>query len=190
MKFSEVLDFWLGSPQSRQRGRHRQEWFRKNPAFDADIRDRFLALHASGIRGELSDWEKTPLASLALVILLDQFSRNMFRDDSAAFAADPVALGVSRRMVERGFDRLLQPIERCFVYLPFEHSEDLAAQRRSIALFEGLRFSSDCAGNIEYAYKHYDVIVRFGRFPHRNAVLGRVSSPQEAAYLAQPGAGF
>lgn len=190
MDFSEVLDFWFGPPASRQRGRHRLEWFRKNAEFDEEIRRRFLGEHEAALAGLRESWEATPHAALALIVMLDQFPRNMFRDNQRAFAADSAAMGVSRRMVERGLDRLLRPIERCFVYLPFEHCEDLAAQRRSLALFEGLRFSSDCADNIDYAYRHYEIIVRFGRFPHRNAVLGRVSTPEEIEFLGQPGSGF
>ena len=190
MDFSEIVDFWFGRPASPQRGRHRPEWFRKNADFDADIRLRFMGEHEAALAGMRGKWEATPHAALALVILLDQFSRNIYRDSPRSFAADPAALGVARRMLEQGFDRLLRPIERCFVYLPFEHSEDLAVQRRSLALFESLRFSSDCAGNIDFAYRHYEIIARFGRFPHRNAVLGRSSTPEEIEFLRQPGSGF
>ena len=190
MDFSEILDFWFCAPSMRQRGRHRMEWFRKNASFDDDIRRRFLEEHEAALMGLRSDWEATPYAALALVVMLDQFPRNMYRDSPRAFVADSAALGVSRRMVEKGFDRLLSPIERCFVYLPFEHCEDLSAQRRSLALFEGLRFSSDCGSNIDYAYRHYEVIVRFGRFPHRNAALGRASTSEEIEYIDRPGSGF
>ncbi|MSP97489.1 MAG: DUF924 domain-containing protein [Betaproteobacteria bacterium] len=190
MDFSEVLDFWFGAPSARQRGRQRVEWFRKNALFDEEIRRRFLGEHEAALAGLRGSWEATPHAALALVIMLDQFPRNLFRGSPNSFAADSAALGVARRMVERGFDRLLRPIERCFVYLPFEHCETLAAQRRSLALFEGLRFSSDCGGNIDYAYRHYDVIARFGRFPHRNSVLGRPSTSEEIEYIKQPGSGF
>ena len=190
MDYFDILDFWFGPPASPQRGRHRQEWFRKNADFDAEIRRRFSAEHEAALAGKRRQWEATPHAALALVIVLDQFPRNMFRDNPRAFAADPAALGVARRMVETGFDRLLRPLERCFAYLPFEHSEDLAAQRRSLVLFEGLRFSSDCGGNIDYAYRHYEIIVRFGRFPHRSAVLGRAATPEEIEFLRQPGSGF
>jgi len=190
LDFSDILDFWFGAPWSPQRGRPRQQWFRKNADFDAEILRRFLHEHESALAGMRANWEATPHAALALVIVLDQFPRNMFRDSPRSFAADPAALGVARRMVGNGFDELLRPIERCFVYLPFEHSEDLAAQRRSLALFEGLRSSSDCIGNIDYAYRHYEIIARFGRFPHRNAILGRASTPEEIEFLRQPGSGF
>lgn len=190
MDFSEIIDFWFGKPGSAQRGRARPEWFRKNADFDAEILERFIDEHEAALAGMRAAWEETPYAALALIIALDQFPRNMFRDSPRAFAADSAALSVARRMVDKGFDRLLRPIERCFAYLPFEHSENLAAQRHSLALFEGLRFSSDCAGNIDYAYRHYEIIVRFGRFPHRNAVLGRPSSVEEIEFLRQPGSGF
>lgn len=190
MDFSEILDFWFGPPAAPYFGRHRPEWFRKNADFDAEIRQRFLEEHEAALAGASREWEITPRAALALVIVLDQFPRNMFRDSPRSFAADTAALGVARRMVDRGFDRLLRPLERCFVYLPFEHSEDLAAQRRSLALFEGLRFSSDCSGNIDYAYRHYEIIARFGRFPHRNVVLGRASTAEETEFLGKPGSGF
>ena len=190
MDFSDILDFWFAPPASPQRGRPRQEWFRKNADFDAQIRGRFLQEHEAALAGMRGNWEATPHAALALVIVLDQFARNMFRDSPRSFAADQAALAVARRMVGGGFDRLLRPVERCFVYLPFEHSEDLAAQRRSLALFEGLRFSSDCIGNIDYAWRHYEIIARFGRFPHRNAVLGRACTAEETEFLRQPGSGF
>jgi len=190
LNFCDILEFWFGTPFSRHRGRPRPEWFRKSAEFDAEIRQRFSREHDEALAGRLSAWEETPHAGLALVILLDQFSRNMFRDSPGAFAADHAALGMARRMVERGLDRLLSPIERCFIYLPFEHSEDLAVQRRSLALFERLRFSSDCAGSVDYAYRHYEIILRFGRFPHRNDILGRVSTAEESDFLSQPGSGF
>jgi uncharacterized protein (DUF924 family) len=188
--FSSVIDFWFGPPGSRDRGRPRREWFRKDASFDEEIRSRFLALHESASRGELSHWEATPLATLALTVVLDQFPRNMFRESPRAFSTDPLALACARRAVERGFDRLCSPVERTFIYLPFEHSENLAAQRRSVALFESLRFSSDSQGLIDYAHKHYDIVAKFGRFPHRNAVLGRASTPEETAFLRLPGSGF
>lgn len=188
--FSAVLDFWFGVPGSPERGRPRREWFRKDPAFDEAIRERFLGLHEAAAGGELQDWESTALASLALIIVLDQFPRNMFRDSPRAFATDPLALACARRAVDQGFDRHCSPVERTFMYLPFEHSEDLAAQRRSVALFESMRGQGDSEGIIDYAHRHYDIIAKFGRFPHRNAVLGRASTPEEIAFLKQPGSGF
>ena len=137
------------------------------------------------MRGELERWQSTPLAALALVVVLDQFSRNMFRGTRRAFAGDPAALAAATHMLEGGFDRLLCAQERTFVYMPFEHAEDLAAQRRSLVLFEALD-----PNDMEYARRHHDIIARFGRFPHRNAVLGRESTPEEIEFLKRPGSSF
>ena len=187
---AEVLAFWFGAPDSPERGRPRKCWFEKNEAFDAEVRSRFLNVYKRAAAGGLSRWERTPLAALALAVVLDQFPRNMFRGQARAFAADPLALRVARRMLHRGFDGLLRPVERWFVYLPFEHAEDLAAQRRSIALFGNLAGYPDGAGAMDYAQRHYTIIARFGRFPHRNAMLGRVSTSEEIAFLSQPGSSF
>ena len=188
--FNSVLDFWFGAPDSAERGRPRKCWFTKDAAFDAEIRSRFLSLHDAARRGELAAWERGPLSALSLVVTLDQFPRNMFRGEARAFTADPLALSVARRMIATGFDGLLRPVERAFVYLPYEHAEDLAAQRRSLALFAGLADSADSASIIDYARRHYEIIARFGRFPHRNDVLGRVSTAEEVAFLDQPGSSF
>jgi len=137
------------------------------------------------VRGELEQWRSTPLAALALVVVLDQFSRNMFRGSPGAFAGDPAALAAAAGAIERGFDRLLSAQERTFVYMPFEHAEDLEAQRRSLALFEALD-----PNDMEYARRHHEIIARFGRFPHRNAVLGRESTPEEIEFLKRSGSSF
>jgi len=189
-EIAEVLSFWFGAPDSPERGRPRKCWFGKSVAFDAEVRSRFLGVYERAATGELSMWERTPLAALALAVALDQFPRNMFRGQARAFAADPPALRLARRLVNQGFDSLLRPVERWFVYLPFEHAEDLAAQRRSVALFEGIAGDPDSAGMIAYAHRHYSVISRFGRFPHRNAMLGRESTSGEMAFLSQPGSSF
>jgi uncharacterized protein (DUF924 family) len=180
-----VLDFWLGAPHSRERGRPRKLWFRKSGEFDAEVRRRFQALWERAARGDLDRWRAAPLASLALVIVLDQFPRNMFRGEARAFSTDSPALAAATGAVDRGFDRLLPPSERTFVYLPFEHAEDLAAQRRSLELF-GTRDP----GNLEWARRHHEIIARFGRFPHRNAILGRESTAEEIEFLKQPGSSF
>ena len=185
---AEVLDFWFGAPDSPERGRARKAWFVKSDAFDQSIRERFAATTLAARRGELDHWSDTPLAGLALLILLDQFPRNLHRGSADAFASDARALSVARTLLGRGFDRVLRPVERLFVYLPFEHSEDLAVQRTSLALFEAL--ARDGQDNVDYARRHYEFILRFGRFPHRNAALGRASTPQELAFLAQPGSSF
>jgi len=183
--FVEVLEFWFGAPNSRERGRPRKSWFQKSEAFDAEIRRRFLATWERAARGELVPWQATPLASLALVVTLDQFPRNMFRGTARAFSSDFRALAAARETIARGFDRLLSPVERPFVYLPFVHAEDLAAQRRSLALFDELD-----PEDMRNAKRHYDIIARFGRFPHRNAILGRESTAEETEFLKQPGSSF
>jgi uncharacterized protein (DUF924 family) len=142
-------------------------------------------LWEQAVRGELDRWRSTPLAALALVVVLDQFSRNMFRGTPRAFAGDPAALAAAASVIERGFDRPLSAQERTFVYMPFEHAEDLAAQRRSLALFEALD-----PNDMEYARRHHEIIARFGRFPHRNSLLGRESTPEEIEFLKRPGSSF
>ncbi len=185
LDFIEVLDFWFGAPSSRERGRPRKAWFQKSESFDAEIRRRFLITWERAARGELERWQATPLASLALVVTLDQFPRNMFRGTARSFASDSAALTTAGETIAREFDRLLSPVERSFVYLPFAHAEDLAAQRRSLELFQGLDRE-----NVESAKRHYEIIARFGRFPHRNAALDRDSTAEEIAFLKQPGSSF
>ena len=180
----DILGCWFaGDPSSR-----RDIWFQKNDAFDDECRQ-FLNAHQDARTGELDHWTDTAEGTLALLILLDQFSRNLHRGSPEAFAADPKARMIAEAAIERGFDRSLTPVQRMFVYLPFEHSENLADQERSVALFESLR--ADLGDRtIDYAARHRDVIRRFGRFPHRNAVLCRRNTAAEDAYLAEPGAGF
>jgi len=185
----EVLDFWFRDG----RDAYRAAWFQRDDAFDAEIRTRFGGLVVPAREGELDDWADTPEGALALTILLDQFPRNLFRGTPAAFASDPRALSLARRVIRERTDLGMTPTERGFLYLPFEHSESMADQDASVACFEGLRDVPACAkpgGTIDYAWRHWHVIRRFGRFPHRNAILGRESTSAELAYLAQPGAGF
>jgi uncharacterized protein (DUF924 family) len=186
----EVLEFWFGAPDSPEFGRPRAAWFVKSAEFDALIRDRFLATHAAAAAGALGGWDARPLGALALAVVLDQFPRNMFRGTPRAFAADARALAVARGVVARGFDDALLPVQRWFAYLPFEHAEDLAMQRESLRLFERLASDAAGAGTFAYAMRHYAVIERFGRFPHRNTILGRESTPDELAFLARPGSSF
>jgi len=175
MPAQDVLDFWFGQ--------NRKAWFEKNPAFDADIRSRFLTLYESALSGALEVWKDGPSSCLALVILLDQFPRNMFRNSARAFAADPLARDAARVIVDRGWDRAMSADERSFAHLPFEHSESLEDQELSMHLFEG-------SENAKWARRHWEIIKRFGRFPHRNAALGRESTPEEIEFLKTPGSGF
>jgi len=181
-----VLDFWFGAPGSVQHGKPRVEWFKKSDAFDVQIRERFLPVYEQVQDGALDHWRSSPLTLLAQIIVLDQFPRNMFRDTPRAFATDARALDAAHRMTEQGWDLRLNAVERQFVYLPFEHAEDLEAQRTCMRLFKSL----GNADLLEWARKHYVIIERFGRFPHRNAALGRASTPEEAEFLKQPGSGF
>ncbi len=188
--WAEVLEFWFGAPDSPEFGRNRKIWFEKSAAFDALVRDRFLETYENAAGGKLDAWTERPLAALALVVTLDQLPRNMFRGTPRAFAADPLALAVARGMISRGFDAALVPVQRTFVYLPLEHAEDLDAQREALRLFDGLAGDTADADVMTYPMLHHAVIERFGRFPHRNAILGRESTPEELEFLAQPGASF
>jgi uncharacterized protein (DUF924 family) len=188
--WAEVLEFWFGAPGAPEFGRPRASWFQKSDAFDALLRDRFLATHEQAFAGALDPWGERPLSALALAVVLDQFPRNMYRGTPRAFAADPRALALAREVVARGFDEVLLPVQSWFVYLPFEHAEDLDAQRESLRRFERLAIDAAGAGTFTYAMRHYAVIERFGRFPHRNAILGRASTPEEIAFLARPGSSF
>ncbi|KAB2844100.1 MAG: DUF924 domain-containing protein [Burkholderiales bacterium] len=186
-----VLDFWFGVPGSPEHGKPRECWFRKDADFDAAIRARFGSVVSEALAGGLVDWAGDPRSALALLVLLDQFPRNLFRLSAEAFAGDARARVLAREIVAARWDGGLAPVERVFVYLPFEHSEDGADQDRAVALFAALaQAQSGFAGFLDYAERHREVIRRFGRFPHRNAALGRASTPAEALYLAQPGSGF
>ena len=186
-----VLDFWFLPAGEADHGKSRAEWFRKDDAFDAAIRERFGDLVEAALAGGLCDWDAMPRGALARILVLDQFTRNIFRDTPRAFAGDVFASRAAQAMLESGDDRRLTPIERWFVYLPFMHAESLEEQARSVVLFTGLHTeTSEFAGPLDYAIRHRDIIARFGRFPHRNAILGRNSTPEELAFLAQPGSGF
>lgn len=184
-----VLDFWFADGPDTAR----EAWFRKDPAFDDSIRQGFAGLLEPARAGALDGWAARPAGALALLLVLDQFPRNLHRGGALAFAGDARAREVARGVVARGDDWRLTPTQRVFVYLPFEHAESMADQDLSVALMGGLRDRPAMAapgGTIAYAWAHRAVIARFGRFPHRNAALGRESTPAEVAYLAQPGSGF
>lgn len=188
---AEVLEFWFGPASQRAGMRPRDAWFRKDPAFDQAIRERFGPTIEAALQGALPGWDDTPEDTLAQILLLDQFTRNTWRDTPRAFAGDARALALARRLGDRGDDLRLAPMLRWFVYMPFEHAEDLAVQDESVRLFTALaQAAPGFEGPLDHALRHRDVIRRFGRFPHRNAILGRDSSPEERAYLSQPGAGF
>jgi uncharacterized protein (DUF924 family) len=172
----EIVSFWRAAGPDR--------WFKKDASFDEEIRQGFLEAHEAAAAGKLTDWEQSTQGALALLILLDQFPRNMFRGDARAFATDPLARAVAAGAIVRGFDSQVPPEMRGFFYLPFQHSEDLADQERSIAFYKAI---GDLE-NLKWAELHADIIRRFGRFPHRNAVLGRTTTPEEQTFL--DGGGF
>ncbi|MCC7016768.1 MAG: DUF924 domain-containing protein [Rhodospirillales bacterium] len=176
---ARVLDFWF-------KDRGAEDWFAKNPDFDAEIRAGFGTLHALAAEGKLDRWAETPEGALALIVVLDQFSRNLHRGSAQAFACDPKALALARQAVERGFHLGFGERERVFLFMPFEHSEDPRDQELSVKYFAG--FSGKLY--VEAAEKHKAIIDRFGRFPHRNAALGRESTPEEVAFLAGPESSF
>ena len=168
---ADVLAFWLAAGHKR--------WFEHDDAFDAAIRARFAATYEDAAAGLLNKWEDDPQGALALVIVLDQFPRNMFRGSERSFATDALARATAERAITRGFDQKTAMPERGFFYLPFEHSEALADQDRSVALFG----ATGDADSMKWAELHADIIRRFGRFPHRNALLGRSSTPEEQVFL-------
>ena len=186
----EVLEFWFGAPGSEHAGKPRAQWFAKDAAFDAQIRERFGATIASALAGDLEHWGEEHASALALIVVLDQFTRNAFRDTPRAFCGDARALALARTLVDRRWDARLAPLERVFCYLPFEHSEDIADQCESLRLFGLLRDDPQAGANYEWALKHYDVVERFGRFPHRNEIIGRDSTAQEIEFLRQGGSRF
>jgi uncharacterized protein (DUF924 family) len=168
---ADILSFW--------RGAGRDHWYRRDDAFDAEVRERYLKVWRKAAAGGLSSWEASDDGALALTIVLDQFPRNMFRGDARAYSSDALARDVAVRAIERGVDTRIDPALREFLYLPLEHSEHLGDQLRCVDLFRG----TENAENIDYAEQHADIIRRFGRFPHRNRVLGRETTPEEQAFL-------
>ena len=186
---AEILDFWFGRKDEEGYGKFRDAWFQKDEAFDEKVRERFLEDYERAAWGEYDGWRKEPESCLALVILLDQFPRNLFRGDSRTYVEDEKALETARRAVEETLDRKLPGFQRMFIYMPFMHSEDVEDQRRSVALFRELA-EEDGPDVTEYAERHRDIVERFGRFPHRNEILGRETTPEEAVFLEQPGSSF
>ncbi|MFB9355864.1 DUF924 family protein [Sneathiella chinensis] len=185
-KISEILDFWFLPEDHPDHGENRPEWFQKNEAFDQEIRDRFLDDFEKAVNGDYLSWATSMNGCLALILLFDQFSRNMFRDSPKAFSADAKAREIARHMIREGYSQGLPAFKRNFAILPFEHSEDLSDQEYSVALFR--EFSDE--SSIDFAVRHLEIIKRFGRFPHRNQTLGRSSTPEEADFLQQPNSSF
>jgi len=184
-----VLDFWFGNPSDADFGKSRPFWFTKSDTTDQLIRDRFGSALDAALRKELDSWSTSPRGTLALIIVLDQFARNIYRNTALSFAGDPEALRFASNLVDRGEDRLLQPVERWFAYMPFEHSEFLNDQRESVRLFEQLALDG-LPEPLPWAVKHLEVIERFGRFPHRNSIVGRESTADELEFLKEQGSRF
>jgi uncharacterized protein (DUF924 family) len=182
----DILHFWFGDPP----GERRKAWFVKDPQFDEQIRERFLQLYEAAAGGALTSWTGSAHESLALIVVTDQFPRNIFRGSARAFATDPIALATAKHVIEAGWDARMLPVERMFVYLPYEHSESLADQDRSVELFAPLNDFPETSDAAEYSERHRVIVKRFGRFPHRNAALGRPGTAEEIEFLKQPGSGF
>ncbi len=193
-----ILEFWFGHGRTATEVAEEKTalWWSKNDRTDREITRRFAATTEAATTGKLDHWGESPRGLLALIICTDQFPRNMHRDSPKAFSRDSLALGFAKQCVDSGAARQLRPIERVFAYLPFEHSEALAEQQRSIALYQTLanNAAADEAelfdGYLQFARRHYDIIERFGRFPHRNQILGRSSTGEEQTFLEQPGSSF
>lgn len=191
----DILEFWFG-PAGSPPLAESTKWWKKDAAFDNEIKTRFEGAHALAAAGKLDEWKATPRGRLALVILLDQFSRNIYRGSARAFAQDARARDLTLEALDSGEDRHLEPVERCFLYMPLMHAEDTNLQRKCIAAFAVLAdkappdLTKYVANNLDYAKKHAEIIERFGRFPHRNEVLERDSTSEERAFLKEPGSSF
>ncbi len=182
----DILDFWFLPKSHKDYGSPRDEWFQKNDKFDAEIKNRFLSLYQQAKEGKLLQWTETKEGTMALILIFDQFSRNMFRDTPDAFATDGKARDLARHMLAAGHYNNLMDQEKAFAALPFEHSEKLADQKKSVELFKEIGSEN----YLDYAIKHYDIIKKFGRFPHRNKILRRKSTKEELEFLSQPGSSF
>ena len=177
--FQEIINFWFEEIEPVQ-------WWKKDDAFDALLTDRFSGLHQQASSCELYEWRKEPLGRLAEIIVLDQFSRNMFRHSARAFATDVMSLTLSQEAVACGADDALTAVQRSFLYMPFMHSESLKIHEVAVALFK----KNGIQSNLDFEFSHKEIIERFGRYPHRNDILGRQSTAEEVEFLKQPGAGF
>ncbi len=175
----EVLSFWFEQNGPRQ-------WWTRDPRFDAEIRSRFGATHRRAVLGELHGWRDTPAGRLAEIVVLDQFSRNLYRDDARAFAADGMALALAQEAVRVGADQAVPPVQRQFFYMPYQHCESLRIHEVALGLFESLEDPE----SLDFERRHKAIIDRFGRYPHRNEVLDRPSTDEEIAFLREPGSSF
>jgi uncharacterized protein (DUF924 family) len=184
----EVLCFWFGEPP--EYGTRLKRWFEKDPVFDSQVRKGFQQLYERLAAGGSEDWLARRADCLAYIVVLDQFPRQMFRGAARAFAADLLALRAARHAMARAYDRAMLPVERLFIYLPFEHSEAPEDQLRSCELTQPLAAFAETSDVYRYALRHRDIVQRFGRFPHRNAALGRASTPEEISFLKEPGSSF
>lgn len=187
---ARLLEFWFGAPGSPGCDAPREIWFKADPGFDAALRQRFLADCGRAAAGQCEHWLEQCDMALAFVLLLDQLPRNLHRGTAAAFASDAKARAAARGALARGYDRIVPAVRRLFLYLPFEHSEDLADQDLSLALFAAMPPGADRERHLDYARRHHAIIARFGRFPHRNRALGRASTPAEEAFLKEPNSSF
>lgn len=176
---NDILKFWFEELEPAQ-------WWLRDDALDREITERFADIHARAVQGELYGWRRDVHGRLAEILVLDQFSRNIHRDTPLAFAADPMALALAQEAVAAGLDQELNPVERSFLYLPWMHSESLLMHEIALALYESLGLEQ----NLDFEIRHKVIIERFGRYPHRNAILGRESTPEELAFLKQPGSSF
>ena len=179
MNANTVIEFWFNELTPAQ-------WWQVDTNLDADILARFSSLHLAAQQGELSEWRKTPEGSLAEIIVLDQFSRNMYRGTAQAFASDGLALALAQFAIEKGHDTQLEPLQRSFLYMPFMHSESAKIHMQALSLFTALGNEN----NLDFEIKHKAIIDRFGRYPHRNQILGRVSTAEEEAFLTEPNSNF
>ncbi len=190
LRAEKILSFWFGESGTVEYGKPRQIWFQKKPEFDDTLRCEFLSDYEQAINGDLNHWLNLPESCLALILLFDQFPRNMFRGEPQAFATDWEALCAAQHAITQEYDRTMLPVQRWFIYIPFEHSENLEHQKQAVKLFKEISDDPESASVINYAIRHLEVIERFGRFPHRNAILGRASTAEEKLFLKEPGSSF
>lgn len=191
----DILHFWLGAPGDPPL-RNAEKWWKKDVAFDDECRTKFGNLIEKGVRGELADWKQSPHGRLALIILFDQLSRNVFRDTARSFGQDALARDIALESIAKGDENVLSLIERSFLYMPMMHAEDAGLQHQCVASFNRIAGRGEgevkkyLENSLEYAKKHEEIVERFGRFPHRNAILGRASTQEEEAFLKKPGSSF